>query len=109
MATAISTTQQVQLSAKFSDRRGRPAQVDGRPEWSTDKSDVLMLSPTDDGLSCVVAAAGPLGTARVTMTADADLGDGVKPLIGFLDVEVTPGEATVVEVTAGSPEEQPEV
>jgi hypothetical protein len=104
----LGSSQQFPISVRFLDRRRNPAKVDGVPEWLTDNSEVLSLEPSGDGLSCVVRAMGPLGTANVTLSADADLGDGSTPVIGTIEVEVTAGAATVVELTPGTPEEQPE-
>jgi hypothetical protein len=67
---------------------------------------VASLVPSANGNSCLVVAGAP-GTGRVTVNADADLGEGVSPLIGELEITVTPGTATMIEVTAGTPEEQP--
>jgi hypothetical protein len=57
----------------------------------------------EDGLSAQIDAVGPLGNFQVTVTVDADLGEGVKPLIGILDVEVVASEAVVVNFQAGTP------
>lgn len=103
----MTTTQQVAVSIAPLDKHGAPAVVDGAPVWTTDNSDVLTIEAATDGLSATVKAAGPIGTATVTVTVDADLGAGVRPLIGTLDVEVTAGEATSISITAGQPTEQP--
>lgn len=105
---ALGSSQQVLVSCRFRDRRGNPAPVEGLPEWMTDNSELLALFPGEDGLSCLVKAVGPLGTAHVTLTADADLGAGTKPIIGTLEVAVTAGSAVVVTLEAGTPEDQPE-
>jgi len=107
MAATISASQQVKVTVEFRDKKGNPAKVDGKPEWLTDNTDVLALTPGGDGLSCVVAAAGPIGVGIVTLKADADLGSGVVEVVGTLEVNVTAGPATVVTLTAETPEEQP--
>jgi hypothetical protein len=104
----LGSSQQVLLSVAFRDRRGNPARVDGTPDWLTDNSEVLALEPSGDGLSCLVRALGPLGKATVTLSADADLGEGSLPIVGSFEVEVTAGNATVVELVPGTPEEQGE-
>lgn len=88
-------------SVVFRDKAGNPAATDGVPEWATDNSDVLSVIPSDDGMSCTVKANGPLGTAKVQVMADADLGEGKKVVVGVLEVSVSAGEATVVEVASG--------
>lgn len=103
----MTDSQQVRLGVEFKDKRGNPARVEGVPEWLVDNPNVLALQPAGDGLSCVAAAVGPLGTARVTLKADADLGAGVTELLGTFEAEVVGGEATTVAITAGTPEERP--
>lgn len=109
MAFTITDSQQVPVVVQFVTKKGNPAPVDGIPEWTTDNSDVFSLTPAADGMSCVVAAAGPLGLGKVQVTADADLGAGVQHVIGVLDGTVTGGNAATVVLTPGTAEEQPEV
>lgn len=106
MAFKLEDGQQVPLSVAFLDKHGHPATVDGAPEWFVDNSEVLALEPAADGMSCLIKAVGPIGTATVSMKADADLGDGVKELVGLFEVEVTAGQATTVVITPGTPTEQ---
>lgn len=109
MLEQLPATHQVKLSVVFKDSKGNVAKVEGKPVWTTDNSEVLALVPGEDGLSCLVKAAGPLSETptTVTMTADADLGEGVKALVGtFVVNKVTAGEAVVVEVVTGPIEPQ---
>jgi hypothetical protein len=102
----ITATQQVALSISVADRRGNPARVDGTPAWSTSDATILTVEPAADGMSAVAKAVGAVGTAQVNVTADADLGEGITPLAGVLDVEVLAGQAVAVNIAAGTPEEQ---
>jgi hypothetical protein len=97
----------VTLTPKFVSKKGNPAKVDGVPEWLVDNPALLSLTPSADGLSCEVSAVGPLGTAIVTMKADADMGAGVTPVIGTLEIEVTGGAAATVALEPGPVSEQP--
>lgn len=106
VATTLTATQQVDITFKATDKKGNPAPVQD-PTWATDNSDLLTLTPSADGMSVTVAAVGVLGTGKVQLTADADLGAGVVPIIGTIDIEVTAGNATVIVLTPGSPSEQP--
>ena len=101
MAYQLQASHQTTLSVVFTDSRGNPATVDGIPKWSVDNPNVLALKPAPDGGSCVIKPVGPLGTARVSMLADADLSGEVVVLAGVFDVEVTAGQAVTVEITAG--------
>ncbi len=107
MAFTLTDSQQVPVSVAITDKKGNPAKVDGVPVWQVDNPNVLALTPAADGMSCLVAAVGPLGTAKVSMTADADLGAGITEIIGVLDIEVTGGTATTVVLTPGTPTDQP--
>ena len=107
MGFALTANQLVNVTVEFKDKKGNAATVDGIPEWLTDNSELLSLTPSPDGLSCVVAAVGPLGTATVTLRADADMGSGVVEVLGTLEVDVGPGSATVVTLTPGTPTDQP--
>lgn len=104
MATlTLTDSQSCPLSVAFVDAAGNPAVVDGAPQWLTGNSEILALAPAADGLSCVVNAAGPLGTATVSVSADADLGSGSTTISGSLDVTVIAGAAVTVDITAGTP------
>ena len=102
----ITDSQKCALAIAIVDRKGNPASVDGVPAWSSSDATLLTVEAGADGLSAVVTAVGPLGTAQVNVTADADLGGGVKPIAGVLDVQVVGGEAASVNISAGTPEEQ---
>lgn len=106
MAFEMTATQKVLVSVAFTDVKGNPARVDGVPEWATDNSDVLSIVPAADGLSCEVLAVGVVGTGNVQVRADADMGVGVVPVIGILEVSITAGPASVVALTPGTAEEQ---
>lgn len=108
MGFRLTDSQRVTLTPRFADKHGHPAEVDGIPEWFTDNSDVVALQPAADGKSCVVSALGALGSATITMKADARLGEGVVDLFGTLVIDVTGGEATQVTLEAGTPEEIPD-
>ena len=43
---------------------------------------------------------------QISVSADADLGDGVRTLTGTLDLEIVSGEAVTLSVIAGTPREQ---
>lgn len=98
-------TQEVDLAIQPKDKKGNPAQIDGVPAWLSSNPDVVTLVPAQDGLSCL-AKAGTIGTAQVSVTADADLGTGVKQITGMLEINVAAGEAVSVGVIVGTPREQ---
>ena len=82
--------------------------MDGTPTWSTSDVHVLQLVPAPDGLTCKVKAGDLAGVmlpavAVVTMTGDADLTAGVRPVVAQFSVTVTPSEAVTAIISAGQP------
>lgn len=84
--------------------RGRPAQVDGAPEWTSSDESVCEIAPSDDGMSCRVRCLAS-GTATITCDADADLGAGVVSLSQQCVVTVSPSNATDLGMAAGDLED----
>jgi hypothetical protein len=107
MQLTLTATQNAPVQAICKDAKGNPAQVE-TPRYTTSDDSIVALIPDPGGdpLKTIASAVGPLGAALITFTADADLGAGMKPIIGTMDVVVNPGEATVVEIQAGTPVEQ---
>jgi len=102
----LTDTQEVDLSIAPKDAKGNPAAVEGAPVWASSDPTILTVEAAADGLSAVAKAVGPLGTAQVSVTADADLGEGVKSISGTMDFEVQAGEAVSLGISAGTPREQ---
>lgn len=84
----------------------RPAMVDGVPVWASSDPTVLAVTPAADGMSAVVDTVTP-GTARISISADADLGSGVVPITGAsenINVTLGPaGPASVMTLDLGAP------
>lgn len=106
MAAILRDDQQVDLTVAFVDRFGNAASVDGVPVWSEANS-LMTLTPSADGLSCTCVPNGTLGDTQVSVSADADMGAGVVPLVGTLDVTVVAGQAVGLTVTFGTPTDVP--
>lgn len=98
----IKASQKVQLSVSFTDKYGNPAAVDGTPEWVSSNVDLAAVEVAADGLSCWVVPVGPIGQVQVSVSADADLGAGVKPVIGVQEFDVVAGDAAVVQLNVGT-------
>lgn len=85
---------------------GAPASVDGAPVWATSDATVLTVTAAADGMSALVSTVAA-GVARVSVTADADLGAGVSTITGISeDVNVTTGPlslASVMTFSFGAP------
>jgi len=104
MATLILTDEQkCPASVTFKTQKGNPAQVDGAPVWASSNEAVAIVVPSEDGLSAEIQTPGGLGTAQISVKADALVGEGVEEIIGLLDVEVKAAGASIVEIATGTP------
>lgn len=103
MTLTLTDIQKVSLSIAPVSAAGNPAPVEN-VVWTSSNPEVLEVVASEDGLTAVASTVGPLGTAQVTVVADADLGEGVVPLTGILDVVVVGSQAVSLGVVAGTPE-----
>ena len=101
----LRSDQQVRASFTFLDRKGNKTSAESVRLESSDP-DVAKVVTNDDGSFTIVA--GHTGVAQLNFSADAKLGDGEKIITGSDVIEVVPGEAAVLKVTLGEPEDQPE-
>jgi len=108
------TTDQEWLAASvgFKNARGEPAPVEaGSVVWASSDDTVLAVTPSADGMTASVKTVAPGGPARITVSADADIGSGVQTITGFTDdVTVTLGPnsaASVVALDLGAATEKP--
>lgn len=100
----LKDNEKVSVAVEFVSASGNPAKVDGPPSWESSDPAVLTVTPAGDGMTCMVTTVGPVGTARVTCKADADLGAGMKEIILMGDFEVIAGEAVGGNLNVGTPE-----
>jgi len=85
--------QTINLSISPVDSFNNPAKIDGVPTWVSSDENLLTLNPSIDGLSAVATSVGPVGKVSVTVTADADVSEGIHNLVGVLEIDVEAGEA----------------
>jgi hypothetical protein len=94
------------VTLSITNAAGGAASVDGVPVWASSDETVVTVTAGADGMSAVIDTVAP-GTARVTVTADADLGSGTQELVGVTeDIIVTLGpssQASVMTLTLGAP------
>lgn len=101
----ITASQKFTASIQPVDAKGNPAEVQaGSVQW--EGPDTLTITPSEDGLSAEIAAKGPLGSGQVSVSADADLGEGVTTIAGTLQVDVVAGQAVSLGVNTSDPVEQ---
>ena len=105
----LTTDQKVRLTARFVDRYGNPASIDGLPRWETSADGIVTVTPDADGMSADVVTDGALGTVQVRAVADSAMGDGERLIIGIADIQVVGGEARIVTLTAGAAEAKDDV
>jgi hypothetical protein len=101
----LTATQEFDLAIKPVDKKGNAAQVDGVPVWASTNVEIVTVTAAEDGLSCI-AKANKIGDAQISVKADADLGEGIRELVGVLDITVVAGEAATLTIINTAPREQ---
>lgn len=101
----LTDTQDCSLSVVAKSRKGSVTQLQNITWESSDPAVLTVTQDTTDP-SKALASAVTAGIVVISMKADADLSDGVVDIIGTLDVVIGAGQATVVEIAAGTPVEQ---
>jgi hypothetical protein len=96
----MQANQKLKVSIKIKDKFGNEAKVDGVPAWSQMDDSKGSLVASEDGMSAEFSPSGPVGTNEIKVSCDADLGEGVKPLEGKLEIEIEAGQAEVLEINA---------
>lgn len=99
----LKITQALPVAVAFQDKLGNAAKVDGLPVWAVTDESLAKLEVAEDGMSVVVKPTGLVGAFKLQCKADADLGEGVKEILGELDIELLSGEAELVVLAAGEP------
>jgi len=107
MADFILTDEQkVSVAVSFVDAAGNPAVVEGAPVWASSDPAILTVVPAADGLSAVVSTVGPLGTAQISVKADADLSPGITEIVGVQGFQVVASQAVAANFAVGTPEQR---
>ena len=92
----------------INDKKGNPARVDGMPVWTSSDESVATVTPSEDGMSATILSLGTTGTAQISVTADADLGEGVREMTGSALIDVIAGEAFAFALMLGEDFDPPE-
>lgn len=72
---------------------GNPGIVDGIPVWEVVSGDA-QLEVAPDGLSAFLVSGAADVNSVITVTADADLGEGFLPLVDTIDLAVVAASAS---------------
>lgn len=104
MAVALNT-QQFNVVLAITNSAGAPATVDGVPVWASSDETVVAVTADATGMAATAPCVAP-GTARLTVTADADLGAGIVTITGVSeDITVTldpAQQASIVTLSLGT-------
>lgn len=85
------------------DKAGNPAQVEaGKTTWAVSDPALAVIDSFDD-TSAVVRDLGPLGEYDLTVSADADLGEGVTTITDSIHITVVAGPATNLGLSLDTP------
>jgi len=112
MASEFTTEQLLPFTFEVVDGRGRRVPIDGSPTLAVSDETVCTASIApagDDSWNGELTSVAE-GSARMTITADADLGAGVQEILATLDVTVTLDPRTqqrMANVVAGAPSDKP--
>lgn len=91
------------------DKYGNDAAVQADSiQFLSDDPSIAEITANPDGgaFSATVTTKSKVGSTMVRISADADLGEGVKPIEGLLSVEVLPGDAVAFgEASTTTPED----
>lgn len=99
MLVTITSEQKILATLTPLTAAGNPAQVDGTPTWEVVSGDAT-LEVSEDGMSCYLISGG-VGNSQITVTADADLGEGVRNITDTIDLAVVSAEASSLGLNFG--------
>lgn len=102
MNVQSTTEEKVQVTLSPKTQSGKDAALDGVPSWNVESGDAT-LDVASDGLSAFLISADNAGTASIRVSADADLGEGVRTIELILDYTYTSPEAAALGATVGTP------
>lgn len=104
MAVTIKDNQKFKFKFRGKSIKGNPAPVENPQVTVNDPA--LGTAVLIDGETAEVAAVGPVGAFQVTLTADAQIGEGEKLKMGLIDVTVEASEAFTIDIIPEAPVDQ---
>lgn len=101
MLDVTSTVEQkVPITLTPKTNAGKPAVLDGKPEWSITSGNAT-LDVAEDGLSAFLVSEDTIGSSTWKVSADADLGAGVRTIEEGGTYTYTNAEAAAFGAVAG--------
>lgn len=107
LEVACTNEEKILITINPSTKTGKPAKVDGIPEWSVLSGNATVIA-ADDGMSAFVVSqdavdANPtLNITQYKVSADADLGEGVEPIEDTITLHVLGAQASNLGLVAGA-------
>lgn len=98
----LTNEQQVTVRLQPVTPAGRPAVLDGKPEWKV-VSGASIILPAEDGLSCLIVSSDLADATEISVSADADLGEGVETISDLILVNVEHAKAASLGLVADAP------
>lgn len=106
MNITITNEQQVNVKLAPVSAKGKPVALDGAPVWAVTAGSCTIV-PSADGLSCLIVSGDDAGDSEITVSADADLGEGVVTISDAIRVTVNGAQAQSLGLTADAPTTKP--
>lgn len=103
MLLTITNEQKILVTLNPTTEAGNAGSIDGIPTWELVSGDAT-IEPSADGLSCYLISGEADVNSVITVTADADLGEGVTPLTDTVDLAVVAASASSLGIVAGTAE-----
>jgi hypothetical protein len=102
MDITISNEQKISVRLNPLTGAGNPATIDGPAAFNVESGDAT-VEPDADGLGAFIVS-GAVGASVIRVSADADLGDGVRTIDEVINLTVTNPEAVSLGLAAGTAE-----
>lgn len=102
----VTNEQQVNVTLHPVTATGKPAQLDGAPEWSVVTGNGT-VNPAGDGMSADLVSSDDPGDTDYLVKADADLGEGVVEISDIIRLHVAGAQAANLGLVAGDPTPKP--
>lgn len=102
MDIQITDEQKVLVTLAPKTQSGKDATLDGDASFTVESGDAT-VEPQPGGLSAYIVS-GAQGPSSIKVSADADLGEGVRTIEDTINLTVVGAEATNLGLVVGSPE-----
>lgn len=100
---SITTEEKIHVKIAPQTAGGKPATLDGTPTWDIISGNGSVV-PDADGLGAYLVSGDTIDTVVYKVSADADLGQGVRTIEDSVTVTVTNAEAAALGISADAAE-----